>query len=96
MDPSKKPKRNRKLPESLSKPGRNGSIQTSLLNYITPAPEESEPQQPRPLKKAATESQLTINGVELKFPFKPYPTQVALMGKMIRAMKNKENALLER
>lgn len=37
-----------------------------------------------------------INGVEIKFPYeRPYPSQKIVMSKVISALKNKENALLE-
>jgi len=40
-------------------------------------------------------SQVTLNGIEVKFPFKPYPLQIGYMGQLIRSAKNRKNALLE-
>jgi regulator of telomere elongation helicase 1 len=34
-------------------------------------------------------------GLEIYFPFKPYQCQVEYMTKVLRALKNNENALLE-
>lgn len=36
-----------------------------------------------------------INGIEVKFPFEPYPLQRAYMTKVIEALNNKQNAVLE-
>lgn len=44
---------------------------------------------------ASDEQQLHIGGVRVKFPFKPYPTQLSMMAKIIQALNKKENALLE-
>lgn len=38
---------------------------------------------------------LTIGGVKIKFPKKPYPCQISLMGKLIKGLQKKENCLLE-
>ncbi|ORX56159.1 hypothetical protein DM01DRAFT_55340 [Hesseltinella vesiculosa] len=38
---------------------------------------------------------MPICGVQVEFPFKPYPAQIQLMAKIIQALKKKENALLE-
>ncbi|KAH6567719.1 hypothetical protein BASA62_005934 [Batrachochytrium salamandrivorans] len=44
--------------------------------------------------QTATEN-YTISGVKVRFPYKAYPSQIAMMGKIIRAIKESENALLE-
>ena len=36
-----------------------------------------------------------IAGVPVKFPHKAYPSQVAMMAKIIQSLKNAQNALLE-
>lgn len=37
-----------------------------------------------------------INGIKVKFPFKPYPSQIGMMDRVIRALDgNKKHALLE-
>ena len=37
-----------------------------------------------------------INGIKVKFPFKPYPSQIGMMDRVIRALEgNKQHALLE-
>ncbi len=37
-----------------------------------------------------------INGIKVKFPFKPYPSQIGMMDRVIRALDgNKQHALLE-
>ncbi|KAJ3297940.1 Fanconi anemia group J protein [Borealophlyctis nickersoniae] len=36
-----------------------------------------------------------ISGVELRFPFKAYPSQLSMMDKTIKALQKSENALLE-
>lgn len=38
---------------------------------------------------------LQIGGVDVAFPFSPYPSQVAVMGRIIQACERKECALLE-
>ncbi len=40
-------------------------------------------------------SKFALNGVPLMFPFQPYPSQMALMSRMILAMNKREHALLE-
>ncbi|XP_065192679.1 uncharacterized protein LOC135823764 isoform X2 [Sycon ciliatum] len=37
----------------------------------------------------------SINGFQVDFPCKPYPTQVAMMDKILKAIDREENALLE-
>ncbi|KAJ8328749.1 hypothetical protein O5D80_002730 [Batrachochytrium dendrobatidis] len=46
-------------------------------------------------KSIASSEKYTINGVDVRFPFKAYPFQIAMMGKIIKALKESENALLE-
>jgi Fanconi anemia group J protein len=41
------------------------------------------------------ETELTISGVKLKFPNKPYPSQLQLMSKIIKGLQNRQNCLLE-
>lgn len=41
------------------------------------------------------QNELTIGGVKIKFPKKPYPSQISIMGKLIRGLQKKENCLLE-
>ncbi len=41
------------------------------------------------------QNDLTIGGVKIRFPKKPYPSQISLMGKLIRGLQKKENCLLE-
>ncbi|KAJ1653340.1 Fanconi anemia group J protein [Dispira simplex] len=36
-----------------------------------------------------------IQGVSVRFPFQPYPAQLAMMAKIVQALNRKENALLE-
>ncbi|GAV02963.1 hypothetical protein RvY_13461-2 [Ramazzottius varieornatus] len=53
---------------------------------------------PKPLSPPAgtcTEQEFVISGVRVKFPFKPYSSQTALMEKVIRCLKSKTNGLLE-
>ena len=38
---------------------------------------------------------LEAEGVDIIFPFKPYGCQIAFMTKVIKALNEKENALLE-
>lgn len=38
---------------------------------------------------------LTIEGIEVNFPFEPYPLQKDYMQKVILALNNKQNAVLE-
>lgn len=38
---------------------------------------------------------ININGVEINFPFEPYPLQVDYMRNVINALDNKQNAVLE-
>lgn len=38
---------------------------------------------------------LTIGGVKIRFPKKPYPSQISIMGKLIRGLQKKENCLIE-
>lgn len=38
----------------------------------------------------------TIAGVNVEFPVKAYPCQISIMERVIGAVRNKENALLER
>lgn len=39
--------------------------------------------------------QVTIGGVNVKFPNKPYPSQISMMDKIIRGLQKKQNCLLE-
>lgn len=43
----------------------------------------------------SNETQITIGGVKLKFPKKPYPCQISMMDKIIRGLQRKQNCLLE-
>ena len=44
----------------------------------------------------ATMGTYPINGIKVKFPFKPYPSQIGMMDRVIRALDgNKQHALLE-
>ncbi|RUS20706.1 hypothetical protein BC937DRAFT_94556 [Endogone sp. FLAS-F59071] len=36
-----------------------------------------------------------IGGVEMRFPFKPYPSQIQMMAKIIQALQRSQNAILE-
>jgi fanconi anemia group J protein len=38
---------------------------------------------------------VTINSISVKFPAKPYPSQISLMDKIIKALQRKQNCLLE-
>ena len=40
-------------------------------------------------------SNIMISGVRLSFPYKPYPSQLAMMGKIIKALSESKNAILE-
>ncbi|PAA58021.1 hypothetical protein BOX15_Mlig027287g1 [Macrostomum lignano] len=40
-------------------------------------------------------SQLRINGIDVSFPFEPYPCQVEYMRKVLQALQTGQNALLE-
>ena len=42
-----------------------------------------------------TEVNLTIGGVKLVFPFKPYPSQLSLMSMVIKGLQNGKHCLLE-
>lgn len=55
--------------------------------------EVREPVVQAPVEKAYTN--YVINRVKIQFPFKAYGSQIGLMGKIIKAIINKENALLE-
>lgn len=42
------------------------------------------------------ENILCISGVKVYFPeYKPFPMQIALMNKVLKAIQSRENALLE-
>jgi superfamily II DNA/RNA helicase len=43
----------------------------------------------------AIETELTMGGIKLKFPNKPYPSQLQLMAKIIKGLQNRQNCLLE-
>lgn len=46
----------------------------------------------------STAVELPINGIKVKFPFKPYPSQIGMMDKVIRSLNStdtKQHALLE-
>lgn len=45
--------------------------------------------------KNTVHEKLNIEGLPLRFPFKPYPCQIQLMSKVLRALKAKEHGLLE-
>lgn len=49
---------------------------------------------PRSAARPAPTS-LVMSGIQTQFPFKPYPSQVALMAKVIKSLQEKQNALLE-
>lgn len=36
-----------------------------------------------------------ISGVKVKFPSKPYPSQISMMDKIIKGLQRKQNCLLE-
>lgn len=40
-------------------------------------------------------TQVTIGGINVKFPNKPYPSQISMMDKIIRGLQKKQNCLLE-
>ncbi len=42
-----------------------------------------------------THHQLIISGVKIRFPYKPYPSQVGMMSKVVSSLKRGENALIE-
>ena len=37
----------------------------------------------------------TMNGIPVQFPHKAYPSQMAMMAKIIQSLKNAQNCLLE-
>ncbi|KAL6122270.1 RAD3-like DNA-binding helicase [Nucleospora cyclopteri] len=39
--------------------------------------------------------QITINGITIKFPYKPYPAQIASMSALIKAFKSNTSSLIE-
>lgn len=41
------------------------------------------------------ETELTIGGIKIKFPNKPYPSQLQLMSKIIKGFQSGQNCLLE-
>lgn len=44
----------------------------------------------------STAVEIPINGIRVKFPFKPYPSQIGMMDKVIRSLNShKQHALLE-
>ena len=38
---------------------------------------------------------VTIGGVKVKFPSKPYPSQISMMDRIIKGLQRKQNCLLE-
>jgi hypothetical protein len=40
-------------------------------------------------------TELMIGGVKVKFPTKPYPSQISMMDKVIKGLQRKQNCLLE-
>ncbi len=38
---------------------------------------------------------VSIGGVDVQFPFQPYPSQLALMSALVRAVKTRTHACLE-
>jgi Rad3-related DNA helicase len=46
-------------------------------------------------KEASSGQVLKIRGCDVRFPHKPYPSQIAMMDKTIQALKNSQNVLLE-
>jgi hypothetical protein len=42
-----------------------------------------------------SETELTISGIKVKFPNKPYPSQIQVMSKIIKGLQSNQNCLLE-
>ena len=38
---------------------------------------------------------VTIGGIKVKFPSKPYPSQISMMDRIIKGLQRKQNCLLE-
>ncbi|KAI9495389.1 helicase C-terminal domain-containing protein [Zychaea mexicana] len=51
----------------------------------------------KPAKRAsdAPMKKYPMSGVTVEFPFQPYPAQIQMMSKIVKALKEKKNALLE-
>lgn len=47
------------------------------------------------MKEEYDDNSYMLSGVKVEFPNKPYPTQIAMMSKVINALKLQQNALLE-
>ncbi|XP_046738702.1 Fanconi anemia group J protein homolog [Diprion similis] len=62
-----------------------------IIKHITIALEGKEV----PTPKEVHHEQLQIAGVNVKFPVKPYPSQIAVMNKLIQGCKKSEHCLLE-
>ena len=43
----------------------------------------------------SNETELDMGGLKVKFPNKPYPSQLQLMSKIIKGLQNRQNCLLE-
>lgn len=41
------------------------------------------------------EACITIGGIKVRFPKKPYPCQISMMDKIIKGLQRKQNCLLE-
>ena len=39
--------------------------------------------------------EVTINGLKIRFPNKPYPSQICMMDKITKGLQKKQNCLLE-
>jgi Fanconi anemia group J protein len=56
----------------------------------------AEPTIPEKTKvESIPHEKLNIEGLSVRFPFKPYPCQIQLMSKVIKSLKGKEHGLLE-
>lgn len=47
------------------------------------------------MTSSGTEITIPIHGVEVKFPCKPYPSQLTMMERIIKCINRKQNSLLE-
>ncbi|KNE57240.1 DNA repair helicase (rad3) [Allomyces macrogynus ATCC 38327] len=58
-------------------------------DHGSPAPDEDT------MPDLASGKTYTMSGVKVQFPFDAYPSQIQMMSKIIKALKDKSNALLE-
>ncbi|KAL0073827.1 hypothetical protein J3Q64DRAFT_1780169 [Phycomyces blakesleeanus] len=84
--------RNKKLPNSFEMWKKEKERQTELTFELA---NRNEIDLAQIIRKQAEKKIYTMAGVKIEFPFRAYKSQIQMMSMIVKALKNRENALLE-